>query len=121
MLGGLGLLLALVGVLGMTSYAVARRTREIGLRMAFGALPAQVVRTMVRDAVVPIALGVAAGAAVAYLSTGLIKSFLFRTTPTDPATLVTVASTLASAALLAAWLPARRAARVDPVSALRAD
>ena len=120
-LGGFGLLLSIVGVVGMTSYAVARRTREIGVRMAFGARADQVVRAMLFDSVWPIAIGVGLGLAGAWLSTGVIKSFLFETTPTDPATLAAVALTLAAAGVLAAWIPARRAARVDPVSALRAE
>ena len=120
-LGGFGLLLSIVGVVGMTSYAVARRTREIGVRMAFGARADQVVRAMLLDSVWPIAIGVGIGVAGAWLSTGVIKSFLYETTPTDPGTLAAVALALALAGVLAAWIPARRAARVDPVSALRAD
>jgi predicted lysophospholipase L1 biosynthesis ABC-type transport system permease subunit len=90
-LGGFGLLLSIVGVVGMTSYAVARRTREIGVRMAFGARADQVVRAMLIDSVWPIAVGVAIGVAGAWLSTGVIKSFLYETTPTDPGTLAAVA------------------------------
>ena len=119
--GGFGLLLAIVGVAGMTSYAVARRTREIGVRIAFGARAGQVVRTMLIDAVWPIAAGVAIGLGGAWLSTGVIKSFLFETTPTDPETLAAVVTALAVAACVAAWVPAWRAARVDPISALRAE
>jgi predicted permease len=121
MLGGFGLLLTLVGIFSMTAYAVARRTREIGVRVAFGARPAQVVGVMIRDAVWPMALGLIAGLGGAYYATRIIKSFLFQTEPHDPATLVAVVGLLAAAACLAAWLPARRAASVDPVAALRAN
>lgn len=119
LLGGLGLVLALVGVFGMTAFAVARRTREIGVRMTFGARPGQVVAEMIRDAAWPVAAGTAAGLAAAFLATQVIATFLFETTPTDPATFAAVAATLLATGGLAAWLPARRAARVDPVSALR--
>jgi predicted permease len=121
LLGGLGLVLALIGIFGMTAYAVARRTREIGVRMAFGARPGDVVRRMVRDAAWPIAIGTVVGLGAAALSTRVIESFLFQTTPTDPVTFAVVAAVLATTGLLAAWIPARRAARVDPVSALRAE
>ena len=121
LLGGLGLVLALVGVFGMTAYAVARRTQEIGVRMAFGARAGQVVATMVRDSAWPIVLGTIVGLGAAALATRVIASFLFNTTPTDPATFAVVAMTLAVAGCLAAWVPARRAARVDPVAALRTD
>jgi putative ABC transport system permease protein len=121
LLGGLGLLLAVVGVFGMTAYAVARRTREIGLRMAFGAEPGDVVWTMVKDATFPVGLGIVGGLGGAALATRTISSFLFRTTPTDASTFAGVAVTLGVAACLAAWIPARRAAHVDPVKALRAD
>jgi putative ABC transport system permease protein len=121
LLGGLGLALALVGVFGMTAYAVARRTLEIGVRMAFGARPGQVVAAMVRDSAVPIVLGTLAGLGGAVAATRVIASFLFQTEPTDPATLAAVAVVLATAGCLAAWLPARRAARVDPVATLRAE
>lgn len=121
LLGGLGLTLALVGVFGMTAYAVTRRTAEIGVRMAFGARPWQVVRTMVRDAALPIAVGTVLGVSGAMLSTRVIESFLFETAPTDPATLAAVAITLAATGCIAALVPALRAAKVDPASCLRAD
>ena len=121
LLGGLGLTLALVGVFGMTAFSVARRTQEIGVRMAFGARPSQVVGTMVRDSAVPIAIGAVVGVGGALLVTGVIKSFLFGTAPNDPATLATVAATLAVAGCLAALLPAMRAAKVDPSTSLRTE
>jgi len=121
LLGVFGLLLTLVGIFSMTAYAVARRTREIGVRMAFGARPVQVVGVMIKDAVWPAAFGLAAGLGGTYYATRLISSFLFQTTRYDPVTLVAVVAVLAAAACLAAWLPARRAASVDPVAALRAE
>jgi ABC-type antimicrobial peptide transport system permease subunit len=121
LLGGLGMLLTLVGVFSMTAYAVARRTQEIGVRMAFGAAPVDVVRTMVRDAAWPAFLGLAVGIAAAFYATRIIASFLFETTAHDPATFAAAAGLMGVAALVAAWVPARRAARVDPVIALRAE
>jgi putative ABC transport system permease protein len=121
LLGGLGWLLTLVGIFGVTAYSVARRTQEIGVRVAFGATPGNVVRTMVRDVLLPLALGVAAGLAGAAASTRVIASFLFETTPVDAPTFAAVAVCLAAAAIVAAWIPARRAALVDPIAALRAE
>jgi ABC-type antimicrobial peptide transport system permease subunit len=121
MLGAFGLLLTLVGIFSMTAYAVTRRTREIGVRVAFGARPAQVVGVMLRDAVWPVAFGVVAGLAGTYFATRIVASFLFQTTPHDPGTLAAVVALLSAAACLAAWLPARRAASIDPMTALRAE
>jgi predicted permease len=121
LLGGLGLTLALVGVFGMTAYAVSRRTAEIGVRMAFGARPAQVVRTILRDTAVPIVIGTLLGLGGSILATRVIESFLFETAPNDPATLAGVAVTLATVGCLAALVPALRAAKVDPASSLRAE
>jgi putative ABC transport system permease protein len=121
LLGGVGLLLTLIGVFGMTAYSVARRTQEIGVRMAFGAQPADVVRTMMKDASVPVAAGVVAGLIGAWFATRLIATFLFQLAPNDVPTFVGAAVVLSLAALIAVWLPARRAARVDPVASLRAE
>jgi predicted permease len=121
LLGVLGMTLALVGVLGMTSYAVGRRTQEIGVRLAFGAQPGQVVRAMLRDSALPIVIGLLIGTGGALLSTKVIKTFLFETSPTDPLTLALVAATLGIVGCLAAWIPSRRAARIDPVEALRSE
>jgi predicted permease len=121
LLGAFGLMLTLVGIFSMTAYAVNRRTREIGVRVAFGARPAQVVGVMIRDAVWPVVFGLIAGLVGTYYATQIIKNFLFQTAPHDPLTLAAVVGLLAIAACLAAWLPARRAASVDPVSALRAE
>ena len=118
-LGGLGFVLALVGIFGMTAYAVSRRTQEIGIRMALGAHARQVVRETVRDSFWPVVLGIAVGLAGAAAATRVIASFLFDTRPIDPVTFAVVAVAVAVAAGLAAWIPARRAARVDPVTALR--
>jgi hypothetical protein len=121
MLGAFGLVLTLVGIFSMTAYAVARRTREIGIRVAVGARPAQVVGVMIRDAVWPVAFGLVAGVAGTYYATRIIATFLFQTTPHDAVTLMIVVALLGAAACLAAWLPARRATSVDPVAALRAE
>jgi len=121
MLGVFGLLLTLVGIFSMTAYAVARRTREIGVRVAFGARPGQVVRAMIGDAAWPVALGLVAGVAGAYYATRIIASFLFQITPHDTSTMTAVVGLLAAAALFAAWVPARRAASIDPIAALRTE
>jgi predicted permease len=121
LLGGFALLLTLIGVFSVTAFAVARRTHEIGVRMAFGARPGRVIWETLRDVAWPIATGLAAGLTAAYFATRVIAGFLFETTPTDPSTFVAVTVLLGTSALIAAWLPARRAARVDPVVALRAD
>ena len=121
LLGGVGLLLTLVAIFSMTAYAVARRTREIGVRMAFGAGRAAVVRAMVRDAVWPVALGLVVGVAAAYFATRVIATLLFQTTPHDPVAIAAALGTLGVSAVVAAWVPARRAALVDPVTALRAE
>jgi predicted permease len=121
LLGGLALLLTLVGIFSVTAFAVARRTHEIGVRMAFGARPRHVVWETVRDAAWPVAIGLVTGLAGAFFGTRILASVLFETKPTDPVTFAVVTTLLGSAALVAAWLPARRAARVDPVVALRTD
>jgi hypothetical protein len=121
LLGVVGLLLTLIGVFSVTAYAVARRTREIGIRMALGAHAKVVVRGFVGDAAVPVVIGLLAGLGVAYLASRAIASLLYETAPHDPIAYTTAGITLAGAAVLAAWLPARRAARVDPVSALRME
>jgi putative ABC transport system permease protein len=121
LLGGFGVLLAIVGIFSMTAYAVASRTREIGVRMALGARADQVVGTVLRDAAWPVAIGTIAGLAGAAAATKVIASFLFNTSPTDPLTFALVAATLACVGTFAAWIPARHAARVDPLTALRSE
>ena len=121
LLGVFGLTLTLVGVFSTTAYAVARRTREIGVRMALGAQQIDVVSRMVLEAGYPLILGLAAGLGVAYYATRVVESFLFQTTPHDPATFAAVAVLMGTAALVAAWIPARRAALVDPVTTLRTE
>jgi ABC-type antimicrobial peptide transport system permease subunit len=120
-LGGLGLLLTLVGIFATTAYAVARRTREVGIRMALGARSARIVLAIVRDAAAPVACGLIIGIAASIATTRVIAAFLFETTPTEPLVLSIAAMAVAATALAAAWIPARRAAHVDPVAALRAD
>ncbi len=120
-LGSLGLALALVGILATTAYSVARRTSEIGVRMAMGAAPGQVVREIVRDAAWPILIGLVIGLAGAFLSTRAIASYLFETTPHDPVALAGATMILGLVGCLAAWLPARKAAFVDPVTTLRSE
>ena len=121
LLGALGLVLALVGVSGTTAYAVTRRTPEIGVRLAVGARPSQVVGAIVRDSAAPILVGTAIGLIGAALMTRAIEGFLFDTSPTDPATLATVAVVLIVAGTLAALAPALRAATIDPVVTLRVE
>jgi putative ABC transport system permease protein len=119
--GGLGLVLTLIGTGGVTAYAVARRTQEVGIRMAFGATPRDVVAGLTSEALRPILAGLVVGLVASYYATAVLERFLFDTPATDPGTFAAVAAGLGVAALIAAWLPARRAASVDPVQALRAE
>lgn len=121
LLGGLGLLLTLVGIFATTAYAVARRTQEVGIRMALGARAGQMIGAIVLNAARPVALGLAIGLAGAVAVTRVIGSFLYETEPTDPLTFAAAVLALGATALVAAWIPARRAAHVDPVKALRAE
>lgn len=116
---GMALLLGLVGIYGVISYSVAQRTREIGIRMALGA-PHQAVRLMfVRHGLILTAIGVACGVAAAVGVTRVMSALLFNVSPMDPLTFGAVSLVLLAAALLASYLPARRATSVDPVEALR--
>ena len=121
LVGGVGLAMTLVGIFSVTSYAVVRRTREIGVRMALGARPGAAVATIIRDAAWPVAIGLLGGLVGAYFLTRVMTTFLFKTTPQDPATFAAVTLLLLVAALTATWWPARRAAMIDPVTALRTE
>lgn len=115
------LLLAAIGVYGLISYSVAQRTREIGIRVALGARPAQVVRPILREGLLLALTGVALGLGGALATTKVIASFLFGIEATDPLTFAGVAALLLLVALLASYVPSRRALKVDPLTALRAE
>jgi putative ABC transport system permease protein len=115
------LALAAIGIFGVMSYTVSQRTREIGIRMALGARGGSVVTMVVRQAMLLASAGLLVGVAAALALSRTMTTLLFDLSPTDPLTFAAVATTLATVAFLASYLPARRAARVDPMVALRAD
>lgn len=117
----LALLLACTGVWAVVAYGVARRTPELGVRVALGAEPGQVVGLVVRGGLGLAAVGVAAGALAAWGASRALRSFLYDVAPSDPLTFVAAAALLLLVAVLAAWFPARKATRVDPMTALRAE
>jgi putative ABC transport system permease protein len=117
----LGLLLAVVGLYGLMSYLVGQRTGEIGLRMALGAQPRDIFRLVVRHGLLLIGIGLSIGLVAAHGLTKTLASTLYAISPMDPATFTLVALLLASVALLACFLPVRRAMRVDPIATLRAE
>jgi putative ABC transport system permease protein len=115
------LFLAALGIFGVMSYAVVQRSREIGIRLALGAEPADVMKMVLGQALPLVAIGVGAGLTGAVALSRALSSLLFNLSPTDPGTLGGVAVLLAAVALLASYLPARRATRVDPLVALRSE
>jgi predicted permease len=119
--GALGLLLAATGIGSVVSYSVARRTREMGLRIALGARPMDVQRLVVRESMMPVVVGLTVGVVAALMTSRLVESLLFDVQPRDMVTYVGVCALLASAAVIAAMLPARRAALVNPLVALRSE
>jgi predicted permease len=119
--GGLALGLAVVGIYGVKAYAVARRTREIGIRMALGAQPAAVLKMILREATVMLVCGVGLGLLLALGTGQLVSSLLYRVSATDPIAFSVAPLVLTAAAFLACWIPARRATRISPIVALRAE
>jgi macrolide transport system ATP-binding/permease protein len=117
-LGILGLILALVGVYGVISYAASQKTHEIGIRIALGAQPAQILKMIFRQGLVIVAIGLVIGLGAALAAAKVVGNFL-TVSPTDPLTYITVSLMLTAVALLACFIPARRAMRVDPMEALR--
>jgi len=115
----LALLLAAIGIYGVLSYVTAQRTQELGVRAALGASALDLMRLVVLGGVVPVGTGILLGLAGSLLLTRVMQSLLFETTPTDPATMIGVGLILTAVALAACYVPARRAARVDPIVALR--
>jgi putative ABC transport system permease protein len=118
---GVALLLAMVGIYGVAAFAVASRTREIGIRMALGADAPHVLRLILRDLALPIAAGILTGAAGSVASSRYLATLLYDIRPTDPLTYAGVAALMAAAAIMASLAPARRACRLDPVNVLRAE
>ena len=119
--GALATLLAAIGLYGVMSYAVARRTREIGIRMALGAEPMGVLWLVLKEVALLSSIGVSVGLLTAFFAARRVESQLFGLTPTDPATLVSAVVLLLTVSLLAGFVPARRATRIDPLLALRTE
>lgn len=118
LLGAAALLLAAFGLYSMLSYAVSRHQKEIGIRIALGAVPSRVVMLVVRQGGALVAAGVALGLSLVAVATSVFESLLFGVTPTDPLTLAAVTAVLFAVALSACWIPARRAARINPLDVL---
>jgi ABC-type antimicrobial peptide transport system permease subunit len=118
-IGILGLILSMIGLYGVISWEVSRRTAEIGVRMALGASQGQVRRIVLRSALVPVGSGIGSGIGVAMLVALPLRSFLAGVSATDPVTIGGVAALLTLVSLAASWFPMRRATRVDPIAALR--
>ncbi len=116
---GIALFLAAIGIYGVMAYSVAQRTQEIGVRMALGARPHHVLRLVLRQSLFMLVIGTVIGLAGAFAVTRLMRTLLFEITATDPVTYISVIGLLAVVALLASYIPARRAAKVDPLVALR--
>ena len=119
--GGSALLLAAIGIYGLLAYSVEQRSKEIGIRLALGAGPRTVRNMVVWQGMRLASMGVAAGIAAAFALTRALQSLLFGVRAHDPMVFLVVPATLCAVALVAVWLPAVRATRVDPVSALRAE
>jgi ABC-type antimicrobial peptide transport system permease subunit len=119
--GGVALALATVGVYGVKAYSVARRTREIGIRMALGAQRGAVLRMFMREGAVMLATGVLLGLLLAAGTGKLISGMLYDVGALDPLAFTVAPLVLAGAALLATWLPARRSTRISPMAALRTE
>ena len=120
-LGALGLLLATVGLYGVLTYSATRRTREIGIRIAIGARRADVLRMMLRHGMRLAGIGVAMGLLLAAVVTRLMAGLLFGVSPLDPMTFGLMSAVFVAVALVATYLPARRAAAADPMTVLRAE
>jgi putative ABC transport system permease protein len=118
---GIALVLAAIGVYGLMSYAIEQQTQELGIRMALGAGQEQVLKLIIRQGMTPAGIGVVAGIAVALGLTRVLATLLYGVKATDPTTFLVVAAVLTGVALLATYIPARRAMRVDPAVALRQD
>jgi putative ABC transport system permease protein len=119
--GAIALVLSTVGVYGVLAHLVGQRTREIGLRLAIGALPSEVVRLFLREGGVLVLMGVGAGLAGAFAAGRWMSTLLFGVTPADPLTLIAAVLTLGTTAACAIYVPARRAASIPPAEALRTD
>jgi putative ABC transport system permease protein len=119
--GGSALLLAVLGVYGVLAHTVSRRRGELGIRMAVGAQPLDIVRLVLGQASRPLLLGITSGAALAFVSGRFLGALVYDLTPTDPATFALVGVSLLGLGLLASWLPVRRAVRVEPVVVLRGE
>ena len=113
--------LAVTGIYGVLSYAVSRRTAELGVRIALGARPAAVVRMVVRQGVQLTLAGIGLGVVGAVVLTGYLRALLYEVSPTDPVAFAAMAALLFAVALAASYVPARRAAKVDPMTALRSE